>query len=168
MPLQGAIDVDRGVSIRQVVKFDDKNPNKFEADVKYGGMTIYMYKDEPGKYYNVHGKEIPEGMAALAGYPVEKLAKARRKKEAMAAFTRELENQLALEMDEEVILKEDGDWKVVAMPAGRAKIVDKETGSLVTPQPMTRKDALELLKHLTGTAKSVQTASSEVNVGKEA
>lgn len=161
MPLQGAIDIDRGVSIRQVVKFDDKNPNKFEADVKYGGMTVYMYKDEPGKYYNVHGKEIPEGMAALAGFPVEKLARARRKKEAMAAFTQELNDKLALELDEEVILKEDGDWKVVAMPAGRAKIVDKETGGLVTPQPMARKDAMDLLKHLTGTANTVKNISNE-------
>jgi hypothetical protein len=147
------IDIDRGVSIRQVVKFDPKNRSKFEPDSKYGGMTVYMYKDDPGKYYDVHGKPVPEGVAALAGFPIATYAKHRRRKEALKAFDKQLAQELAMEQeDEEITLAEGGDWKVIAMPMDRAKVVDKETGDMVTATPLSRADALELLTHLTRSA----------------
>lgn len=163
------IDVDRGVTMRQIVRFDKSNPHKFEADATYGGMIVYMYKDDPGKYYDVHGKPLPEGIAEKAGFPVSRLAKMRKKREAMQAFEQKLRNELAAEMDEEVVLAEAGDWKVVAMPMDRAKVVDKETGEAVTAVPMPQADALALLKHLTGTSdevKKVEVSSAEPAKGK--
>lgn len=155
------IDVDRGVTIRQIVKFDKVNQAKFEPDMKYGGLTVYMYKDDPGTYYDVHGNKVPDGIAKMAGYPVDKLSKLRRKKEAMAIFEREMAKQLNMEEDEEVvILAEAGDWQVIRVSNGRAKIIDKETGDLITRTLLPEKDALSLLKELTDTDADLKVATA--------
>lgn len=159
MPLQGRIDVDRGVSMRQVVRFE--NTHKFLPDERYGGLTVYMYKDEPGKYFDVHGNPVPDAIAKKAGYPVDKLAKARAKKEAMAKFEERLAQELALEADEEIIIAEAGDWKVIALPMDRAKVVDKETGAPVTAIAMSRTDALTFLEELVGTDEELKEAIKE-------
>lgn len=158
-----SIDVDRGVSIRQVVKFDTKNPHKYEPDPAYGGLTVYMYKDEPGVYYDVHGKKLPEALAKKAGFDTSLMAKMRKKREAMKDFETQLANALALEVEEEIILGQKGDWKVVALPMERAKIVDIETGDVVTSVPMPRADALALLDNLVGEDEDIQ----KINKGKD-
>ena len=150
------IDVDRGVTIKQIVRFDKANPNKFVPDPTYGGMTVYMYKDEPGKYYDVHGRLLPEGMAEKAGFDVKSLAKQRHRREKLKEFDDRLAQELALEMGEEVILKEAGDWKVVALPMERAKVIDKESGEAITQVPMTRPEAIALLDSLTSTASDIK------------
>jgi hypothetical protein len=154
------IDVDRGVSIRQVTKFE--NQYKFAPDPKYGGLTVYMYVDEPGIYYDVHGRLVPEGLAQLAGFEVDKNAKLRNKREAMAKFEKRLAEELLIETDdEEVVIAAEGDWKVVALPMDRAKIVDISTGEAVTAVPMPRGDALVLLAHLTGTAQNLEQSAAK-------
>lgn len=158
MPLQGKIDVDRGVAMRQVVRFDDPtNPNKFSPDLRYGGLTVYMYKDDPGVYYDVHGKPLPEHIAKSAGFPVDRLAKQRRKKEALAQLEAKLRQELELADQEDEILAAKGGWKVIALPMDRAKVVDAETGEAVTPMPMPRNDALALLEGLTQTDEQIKT-----------
>lgn len=154
---QHIIDVDRGVTIRQVVKFDKVNPSKFNPDPQYGGLTVYMYVDAPGVYYDVHGRVVPEGLAEMAGFEIKALAKQRHKREALEAFNKKLTAEFATEVgDEEEIIAEDGDWKVVALPMQRAKIVDKSSGEAITAVPMPRADALVLLAHLTGTADGIK------------
>lgn len=153
------IDVDRGVDIRQVVKFE--NQHKFAPDPRYGGLTVYMYMDDPGVYYDVHGNKLPEGIAKMAGFSIDKLAKARKKKEAMAQFEKRIAQELALEQDEEIVIREAGDWKILALPMDRAKIVDKDTGEMVTPVPLSRSDADALLNHLVGSADTAADAVAE-------
>lgn len=148
------IDVDRGVTMRQVVRFDAKNPHKFEPDPQYGGMTVYMYKDEPGVYYDVHHKVVPEAVAAKAGFDTTKLAKARRKREAMAQFEEKLRAELAMEVEEEIILREGGGYKVIQLPEGRARIVDSDSNEAVTPVPMTKTEAIRLFGELTAGVKA--------------
>lgn len=145
-----AIDVDRGVMMRQTVKFDKDNPNKFMPDARYGGIVVYMYKDEPGEYYDVHGNKLPEGVAKLAGFETGKYAKLKAKRRAMQQFEEKLRKELELESsEEEVILAEAGDWKVVQLPMGRAKVIDKTTGALVTAVPMGEGEAMVFLQMLT-------------------
>lgn len=148
MPLHGAIDIDRGVSMRQVVKFESQH--KFMPDPKYGGLVVYMYKTEPGKYYDPHGRPVADAIAKLAGFDVERHARMRRRNDAMAEYERALNEELQTEAGDEVIIAAKGGWKVVALPLERAKIVDEETGALVTAVPMSRKDALVLLDNLAG------------------
>lgn len=142
---QSAIDVDRGVTIRQIVKFDGP---KFEADVSLGGLTVYMYKDEPGIFLDAHGKRVPDALAAKAGYDIVRLGKLRAKRAAIEAFSARMAEELAVEDGEEVTLAEAGDWKVIALPMDRAKVVDAYTGEAVTAVPMPRGDAIKLLEAL--------------------
>jgi hypothetical protein len=145
----GAIDLDRGVIIRQIVKFDTKNTHKFEPDEKYGGVVVHMYVDEPGVYYNVHGKKLPDAIAKYAGFDTDKLSKLRNKRLAVLAFEERVRAELEIELDEdEVVLGEAGEWKIIGLPMDRAKVVDKETGEMVTPVPLSRTDAKILLKEL--------------------
>lgn len=167
------IDVDRGVTLRQIVKFDDKNPNKYIPDPSYGGMFVYMYKDEPGKYYDVHGRPLPEGIAKRAGFPVEQLAKQRHKREVLKTIEDRLSIELALELGEEVILSgddgmplENATWKVLALPMDRAKVVDKETGEAVTAVPMPRPDAIMLFNELTRTDAQVKVIEQQAKAAK--
>lgn len=145
----GAIDVDRGVIFRQIVKFDAKNPNRFEPDHQYGGLSVYMYVDTPGVYFDVHGKEVAPALAKKAGYDTTKLGKLRAKALALEEYNERLKAELAIELEgDEEVLAEAGDWKIVALPNDRAKVVDKETGEAVTAVPMSRKDAKQLLSDL--------------------
>lgn len=146
-----AIDIDRGVTLRQIVAFNDpSNPRKFEPDINYGGMAVYMYKDEPGVYYDVHGKPVVEAIAKKAGFPTDKLAKAKRRRDAVAALEAQFRAELdADDQEEEVVLAEAGGYKVVSLPMGRAKVVDKDTGDSVTPVPMPVEAAKVLLGELT-------------------
>lgn len=47
---------------------------KFDAHGK-SGPKIYMYKDEPGVYYDAHGKEVPAVVAKAAGYNIDVMEK---------------------------------------------------------------------------------------------
>lgn len=158
MPLHGAIDIDRGVSMRQVVKFESQH--KFLPDPAYGGLVVYMYKDDPGKYFDAHGRAVADAIAKIAGFDIERHAKMRRRNETMAEFARALDEELRTESGDEVILASKGGWKVVALPMERAKIVDEDTGALVTAVPMTRDDALLLLDKLAGVKEDIDAISN--------
>lgn len=155
----GAIDLDRGVTMRQIVKFNDKGG--FLPDPAYGGMQVFMYKDEPGVYYNIHGKKLPEAIAKRAGFDTEKHAKMRKFREADQAFKAQLAKELALELGEEVILAENKDYKVVAMPMERAKIIDKDTGNAINSVPMPKADAMVLFEELNGGPANQQPKAKE-------
>ncbi len=147
------IDIDRGVTIRQIVAFNDpSNPRKYEPDINYGGMAVYMYKDEPGVYYNAHGQVVPEPIAERAGFPTAKLAKAKRRRDAVAALEAQFRAELdADEQEAEIVLAEGAGYKVVQLPMGRAKVVDADTGLAVTPVPMPVEAAKVLFGELTKT-----------------
>lgn len=149
--MASTIDVDRGVHIKQIVKFDPKNAVKFDPDQMYGGITVYMYVDEPGKYFDVHGRDVAIALAKRAGFDTDRLAKVRNRQLAVRKFESDLAKELALELDEEeVILAEKGSWKVRALPMERAQVIDIETNEPVTPAPMLRADAIRLLDELVG------------------
>lgn len=167
--MSAAIDVDRGIVFKQVVKFDAKNKNKFEPDEQYGGLAVYMYIDTPGVYYNVHGKEVPAAMAQKAGYDVTHLGKLRGKQLALAEFDRKLRAELEIELaEDEVVLAEAGEWKIIGLPADRAKVVDKETGEPVTAVPMSRSDAKKLLAELVAVNAQVDDVKDQANGSKKA
>lgn len=148
------IDIDRGVTIRQIVAFNDPaNPRKYEPDINYGGMAVYMYKDEPGVYYNAHGQKVPEPIAERAGFPVAKLARAKARRDAVHALEEEFKRQKAVEdVEDNEVLVEGGGYQVIALPLGRAKVVDTETGQPVTPVPMPVPAAKVLFAELTKVA----------------
>lgn len=141
--------LDRGVTIRKAVKFDKKNTQHF--DDTYGGLEVIMYKDQPGIYYDIHGNVVHENIAKMAGFPVDKLAKSKLYREKMAAVQKKLRAELEdIQMEEEqIVLAEAGDWRVIALPGDRAKVIDKNDNN-ITPLPMPVAEAKALLRDLTG------------------
>lgn len=158
--MQGKIDVDRGVQIRQIVKFDSHNRARYDADLRYGGIFVYMYKDEPGVYYDVHGNVLPVKLAENAGYPVAHNAKQLKMARATAEFKEQMRQALELEAEaERVVLAEAGDWQVLQLPMGRATVVDKATGKPVVAVTMMEAEALLFLQNLTQGDEEVNVAT---------
>jgi len=82
--MSGNIDYDRGV-VKRI------HPNL--------GVDVYMYRDDPGVFLNAFGTEVDVELAKSCGFDVDKLEKAKRKKEMMAKAMIEIEAQLAEEAD---------------------------------------------------------------------
>lgn len=152
------IDVNRGVTMRKAVRFDKKNPKKFET--AYGGLEVYMYKDSPGIFYDAHGNEVNEKLAGIAGFPINKLANERKRKERLAAFKDQVDKELALiSEDDPIVLAERDGWKIVQAPGGRARIMTTD-GDYITPLPVTQEEAFQLLD-LTFPAPAAKMSKSE-------
>lgn len=65
------------------------------SDKKKTIMEVFMYRARPGVYYNAHGNEVNVELARLAGFDVERHARARQ-------------HQLRTQMASELIAKEEG------------------------------------------------------------
>lgn len=115
------IDYDKGVIIRMVPDL---------------GMDVCMYRQEPGVYYTSTGIEVPESLAQRAGFDTAVHAKARRKRETLAAFAAKLDREEGLEEAEiaarpkEFAYEADG-FKVVALGGGRHTVEDSD-GNVLT------------------------------------
>lgn len=130
-----AIDLNRGVRIRVH---------------KPTGMRIYMYKDDPGVYYNAHGKTVPIVLAAECGFPVDELSKLKKRKLAMKEAADAIDREMALSnvYKRDVVLKEAGDYKLIDGKLGRAIIKDND-GNLITALPIAMEAAEALFAKLT-------------------
>lgn len=132
-----SIDLDRGVMIRKA-----QGPN----------MKIFMYIDEPGVYYNVHGGEVPKDLAKLAGYDVEKYAKLKWKRDRMSEFQAQIERELEIENSEEpakIIASEKGFEVRAHGGLGAVDVFDPDGGKL-NDRPITEAEGLLLLKFMAG------------------
>lgn len=95
------LDVNRGLETRRAMGKRIKLPNGDALDVGRGSMDangkittvpvldieVHMYIDEPGTYYDSHGRQLPEQVAAAVGYDVKRNRKLRaaldKRREAM-------------------------------------------------------------------------------------
>lgn len=141
------IDVDRGVISRLH---------------RETGVRVYMYFDKPGYYYNEHEKPLSEEFAEQAGFSVSLHAKERFRQEKLDAFNIEITKRLADadEAEDKEVLREKGEYKVLAMAYGSAIVVDGD-GVKMTPIPVPREQAFGLLDAL------VPTPVKEPHKGKE-
>lgn len=130
------IDLNRGVEVRKH---------------KASGMSVYMYRDTPGVYLNAFAKEVPEKLAAEAGFPIKEYAKRRTAKERLANAMDAIEAELAITGETRKILASRGGYEVLAVGLGRARILDDDGNSL-TEEPMAEDYALKLLTELAGPA----------------
>jgi len=129
-----AIDVDRGVVSRVH---------------RETGVRVYMYFDKPGYYYDEHEHNVAEDFAEQAGFPVEVHRKERFRAEKMEEFNAKINQQLADAEDAEdkPVLRERGEYKVLAMAYGTAIVVDAD-GTKITPLPVAKEQAFGLLDAL--------------------
>lgn len=120
-----------------------------------GGMTIYMYNDDPGVFYNERGGRVSEGIAAAAGFDVETLGKAQRRKQAMALAAEKVEAEYA-SLPRAKVIAERGEYRMVEIAPGHFQIQFVESdgnGSPLTTQPLTRKAADKMFEDLAGPEK---------------
>lgn len=112
------------------------------------GIEVYMYYDEPGMYMNAYGTEISEDFAREAGFDVERLGKARKRKELFAAAHQGVLDQLAQD-DAGVhdVVRERGGVSVVDIGIGRFVIEDAD-GTRLSPAHMSKEAALNLLDRM--------------------
>lgn len=112
------IDYDRGVRIRTA------------ANV---GMDIYMYKDRPGEYLNVHGNPVPKEIAAQAGFETEKLEKRRLHRLARAAAVSRVDQEMELEdTAQRGLVANFGNYRVVQLGDSDRYGVDDADGNAIT------------------------------------
>lgn len=147
------LDLDRGVVIKRHQKF---------------GVYVAMYTDEPGVYRDARGQLVAEKFAASAGFDTARYAKERRKREKLADFMAGLAADMeAAQNDEDVILEQSEDYRVVQLPMGRAKVVGAD-GAQLHPLPLTEAEARILFRELAGEADEAAGAdSAEIAEGGE-
>lgn len=135
MAYTGNIDIDRGVTGRSSYL----NPEL---------GTVYMYKDDPGIYFNTHGQGVSETVARLAGYDVEALARVRERKEKLAEFEADMERELRMATAKApVILAKRGGFQIVGRAAGRADVQDMD-GVTINAMSLTEEEARTLFNKL--------------------
>ncbi len=128
------IDLNRGVTIKT-------DP--------FSGARVYMYKDAPGVFLNVHGHTVADALAASCGFPTKELKKLRDKREAMARASAEIEAEFESEkatMGKEKVIKQSEDgYKVVQHAFGRCWVFGPD-GDKMHDKPLTKQEALHLFK----------------------
>lgn len=114
------IDFDRGVKIRQ----DDKT-----------GIQIYMYKDEPGVYYDRHGRRVPETLAKQAGFDVARFARLRQHKQKVKDFFDAIEDleKVDLGLAQQAVAREKAGFKLVFLPLNRAVVLGPDGQQMCKP-----------------------------------
>lgn len=121
------------------------------------GITVYMYKDDPGVYLNAYGDELPEEMAKACGFPVDLLAKYKLRKERMAVALETIESELSLDddddMHEHVTLIEKEGYKLVSIGLGRHLLKDPD-GELLTRKHLTEEEGKVILNAMVAKVQS--------------
>lgn len=112
-------------------------------------MDIYMYLDDPGRYYNAAGKEVGEHLAEIAGFQTDRFRKERLIREKMKATEEAIRSQIEAEVyGERVFVKEVGDYRLVQVGSlGYHRIEDKD-GIVLTKKLLTLAEADKLLAAL--------------------
>jgi hypothetical protein len=101
------------------------------------GAAIYMYVSEPGIFYNDHAKKVPAEMAAQAGFDVEPLLRARKKREAMALAAQQIEAEYQEGAGIFEVLETAGDYRLIHIGSERYNIVfDDDTPMNRDPLPL--------------------------------
>jgi hypothetical protein len=130
--LSGNIDLDRGVTLR----------------ITGDGVEVYMYKDTPGVYLNAYGTQVSEQLALRAGFDVERLAKARKRREMMKKAALMIDEELDQDdvRTKKVIVERNG-FTVTSIGLGR-HIIEDPDGLKITERPLTKEEAVALFDEL--------------------
>lgn len=119
-----AIDYDRGVQKRL-------HPT---------GISVFMYKDQPGVFYNAHGKEVAPSLATECGYKTERLLREKLRREKMTAAQIAIDEEFGYSDKQHVVVAERDGYQLVDIGLDRFIIEDNEGVSL-TPRHLTRAES---------------------------
>lgn len=115
-----------------VLKVDYNRPLIKKAEAKTG-IEVFMYLDTPGVYLNSYELPVSESLAEAAGFDTAKYGKMRKRRELMALAKKGIEEQLALEEENDVkeVVQERGGFSIVHIGLGRHVIEDPDGGQIV-------------------------------------
>lgn len=125
-----AVDLDRGVVMRNHRQ----------------GFKVCMYADQPGVYYTISGKEVPEAVAAEAGFNVSKLSMERSRREKLSQLQQQVDEEFGA-LAEGAAVFEAGGYAVVHNGDGGFGIKDPD-GNMLTDKSLPRDQAVTLAKQL--------------------
>lgn len=127
------LDLDRGVKIR-------KHPT---------GASVFMYKDQPGVYYNAFGRVVPDKFARAAGFDTETLGRERLRRERIEVAAQTINKEFQAAQGNREVVAERAGFKMVKLPMGRFEVVSPE-GDKVHDKYLTRREADSVLDAMAG------------------
>ena len=112
------------------------------------GANVYMYTDTPGVYLNAFAKPVGDDMAREAGFPVEKYAKEKVRRERMAQAMEAIDSELSkVAEDEHQVLSDVKGFKVIDIGLGRHNVQDPD-GNVLNSVPLSIEVANKLVERL--------------------
>jgi hypothetical protein len=124
------IDLNRGVTMRT-------HPQ---------GFYVCMYKDSPGVYLDVNGREVGEQMAKDSGFPVKDFARERLRRLKLETAMAEINAEFGKLPEGEVVFEKHG-FRVVHGEAGAFFIEDPD-GNRMSEKGSSKPDAIALAEQL--------------------
>ncbi len=110
------------------------------------GIDVFMYIDTPGVFLNAYGTVVDDALASTAGFDVERLSTAKRRRETMDAAMRSIEDQYGSEQVREVNMERNG-YKLVHIGLNRFNI-EAPDGAKLNPRPLTDVEAMSIFDQL--------------------
>ena len=104
------------------------------------GIDVFMYKADPGRYLNVHGRTVAPALAQAAGFDVETDTKKRRIRQQITDYQKRIEAEALLESGTRTVLAERNGFKLVSIGLGR-HIIEDPDGERCSNQ-LTKEEAL--------------------------
>jgi hypothetical protein len=96
------------------------------------GFTVHTYRDEPGVYRDVHGKELPEQVAKKAGFNIDRLRQEAERLKTRAELLSE-GDRLALDAEVHEVVEENTHFKLVHIGHQVFVIENADGDRLITP-----------------------------------
>ncbi len=115
-----------------------------------GGIAVFMYNDDPGVFLNERGAPVSDRFAEAAGFDVQSLGRARRKKIAMAKVGAQVDAEFSEQTNSNIIM-ERGEYRLVEIAPGHFAIHFIEPdghGSPLSATVLSRKAAEKLFDEL--------------------
>lgn len=123
------------------------------------GVSVYMYKDDPGVFLNQHGGPVDEALAEAAGFDVERFTKERTRKDRLAEAERLINEELGLSKGRKVVETRAG-YSLVDVGAAGFVIEDPD-GLVLTPAPVSDEVAKSVFTQMAGPAEKPKSKGSE-------
>lgn len=96
------------------------------------GFTVHTYRDEPGVYRDVHGKELPEQVAKKAGFNIDRLRQEAERLKTRAELL-SAGDRLALDAEVHEVVDENAHFKLVHIGQQVFVIENVDGERLITP-----------------------------------
>lgn len=96
------------------------------------GFTVHTYRDEPGVYRDVHGKELPEQVAKKAGFNIDRLRQEAERLKTRAELL-SAGDRLALDAEVHEVVEENTHFKLVHIGHQVFVIENVDGERLITP-----------------------------------